>query len=911
MSITLNAFNTQAFQAAARELEQTGRAAVLHPTGTGKSCIAWNLIRHHPQMPFLWLAAGPERLALRQAELTRYAGSLPANVRFCDCSQLANATPEQWVALGSTHPGCILLDCYSELSAVCWARTVQPLLRLCPQARVLGLNAPGAQPPCRAAQELFSGHVVSEVTVAQAMARGVLPVPAGYAALLWPQEAEMELLAARIKNLCLPRGEKTFRMQYEGLSWSMRQVENPTVLLPRLLTDTNGHYLALLESAEYAAQIGPRLRELLQTADAAVRFYEADHACFADSAAVQAFRADTAPGPKVLLCINAPGVQQALGQLAGILLVRQTAEPTAFKQMLCRAFAASGGQSVPVFDLAARFDGLGNGRTLQHDCTEAMTRAGITAPGFRQEKPMQQSYRLYRRLRREMEARWDLFARAAAEAARKEGTLELPRTYQTDDGLRLGRWLEVQRQVQAGQRPGRLTAEQAARLEKLGIRWNHQMGIAWEKGFAAAQKYRIDHGDLLVPVRCRDRNGFALGEWIVYNRQRYLAGSLSRERIERLEALGMVWNTSSDLWEQNYAAAVQYYLEHGDLEVPIKYQTPSGSALGVWLGCQRAAYKAGELTAGQVERLNALNMDWVRRNDRKWYGIYAAAVRYHADHGNLNVPSEYVTPDGILLGKWVARQRYAWLFPERSSVRMTPERKELLDKLGMVWEKPDPWDQCYALALDYKQSHGSLNLPVNYKTENKILLGSWLARQRAALRTDGGSSLSPERRKALKALFQGETFGRRRARAGLSVRESNWEQNYRAAARFAKVYGHLLVPAGYLDADGLRLGTWISNLRAARKSRPDSFQVTPDHIRRLDALGMVWDAREAKWAQAYREAAAYAAAHGSLDVPVNYKSASGYYLGDWLRRMREWNAAGNNRLTAEHKAKLDALGMVW
>lgn len=144
----------------------------------------------------------------------------------------------------------------------------------------------------------------------------------------------------------------------------------------------------------------------------------------------------------------------------------------------------------------------------------------------------------------------------------------------------MGKWLELQRQVQAGQRPGRLTAEQAAKLEKLGIRWNHRLEAAWEKGFASAQKYRTEHGDLLVPVRYRDKNDFALGEWIVYNRQRYLGGNLTQNRIERLEAIGMVWSTSNDLWEQNYAAATQYYLEHGDLEVPIKYETPSGFGLG-------------------------------------------------------------------------------------------------------------------------------------------------------------------------------------------------------------------------------------------------------------------------------------------------------------------------------------------
>lgn len=162
---------------------------------------------------------------------------------------------------------------------------------------------------------------------------------------------------------------------------------------------------------------------------------------------------------------------------------------------------------------------------------------------------MQQTYRLYGKLRREMEARWEVLCQAAADAAVKEGTLELPRSYTIHSGVPVGKWLELQRQVQAGQRPGRLTAEQAAKLEKLGIRWNHRLEAAWEKGFASAQKYRTEHGDLLVPVRYRDKNDFALGEWIVYNRQRYLGGNLTQNRIERLEAIGMVWSTSNDLWE--------------------------------------------------------------------------------------------------------------------------------------------------------------------------------------------------------------------------------------------------------------------------------------------------------------------------------------------------------------------------
>ena len=912
MSMTLNPVNEAAFQKAVQSLETLNRAAVFHPTGTGKSCIAWKVVEAHPQTTFFWLVAGAQRLALRQAELTRYnGGTLPGNVRFCDCEKLAAATPEQWVRLGEQKPGCIVLDCYHELSAVCWAQSVQKLLRMCPQAKVLGLGVPNGAPVCAAAQELFADCIVSHMTVAEAMAAGTMPVPSAYAALLWPQEEELATLRARIKNLCMPKGDTSLRVQYEELSWSLRQVENLTVLLPRLLSDTSGHYLVLFESAAYQEKLGAELEQLLRTVDPAVRFYAADHACFADSAAVETFLSDTAPGPKVLLCVNAPGVQQPLEGLAGVILVRQSSLMSTFKQMLCRALVAAGSRSVPVFDLVAQFEGLGNGRTLQRDCTEAMTRAGSKTPGFRQERPMQQTYRLYGKLRREMEARWEVLCQAAADAAAKEGTLELPRSYTIHSGVPVGKWLELQRQVQAGQRPGRLTAEQAAKLEKLGIRWNHRLEAAWEKGFASAQKYRTEHGDLLVPVRYRDKNDFALGEWIVYNRQRYLGGNLTQNRIERLEAIGMVWSTSNDLWEQNYAAATQYYLEHGDLEVPIKYETPSGFGLGVWLGAQRAAHKAGELPQEQVERLDALGMDWTNRNDRKWMSLYDVAAAYYHEHGNLNVPSEYVTPDGVLLGKWVARQRYAYLNPDRSSARVTPERKALLDKLGMVWEKYDPWQERYDLALAYKTEHGDLEIPSVYKTADGVWLGSWVSRQRQALNS-GSSALSSERRKLLRTLFKGERRPSDPAADHGTVREANWERNFRSAARYARKYKHLLVPASYVDSDGVRLGVWISNLRAARKNRPDSYQVTPAHIKKLNSIGMVWDARDAKWGTAYQQAKAYYKAHGNLHASANYKSdETGFCLGDWLRRMREWDTTHDPKLTPERRAMLDKIGMEW
>ena len=274
--------------------------------------------------------------------------------------------------------------------------------------------------------------------------------------------------------------------------------------------------------------------------------------------------------------------------------------------MLCRALVACGRKPVPVFDLTAKFDGLGNGRVLQKECTTAMLRAGSEHPGFQQQKPMRQSYHLYCCLKKRTGSPVGCLLRSGR-GCRREGrnsaaALSLRHRGRSAAGPLAGNAARC-----AGQKPGRLDADRIAKLDKLGIEWKQRSELAWERAFAAAKKYRDDHGDLLVPVRYHDRSGFALGEWIVYNRQRYISGNLTRARIERLEAIGMVWNASTDLWEQSYAAAARYYLEHKDLEAPIKYVTPDGFALGVWLSSQRSSpTRPGDLTEEQIERLEAI-----------------------------------------------------------------------------------------------------------------------------------------------------------------------------------------------------------------------------------------------------------------------------------------------------------------
>ena len=74
-------------------------------------------------------------------------------------------------------------------------------------------------------------------------------------------------------------------------------------------------------------------------------------------------------------------------------------------------------------------------------------------------------------------------------------------------------------------------------------------------------------------------------------------------------------------------------------------------------------------------------MEWGGRNERQWQEAYAAAKRYFAQHGNLNVPYDYVTPEGFRLGQWVVRQRmtYKGDFPTRikSTARLSARNESV------------------------------------------------------------------------------------------------------------------------------------------------------------------------------------------------------------------------------------------
>ena len=633
VALRLFEHNEKAYHAAVRMMEQYGKAAIVHLTGTGKSYVAFKLIEDNPEKVVIWLSPSEYIFKTQLESLKRNDPDFPlANVHFYTYAKLMCCTQAQLDDIAAQKPAYIILDEFHRAGAECWGESTVALLRLCPDAKLLGLTATNVRYLDNnrdMAEELFDSCVASDMTLGEAVVRGILPAPK-YVTTVYQYQKTLAKYQARVDNLRTPG-----------------------------IQDANQKYLDAPNTDK----------------------------AFAD------FETDTSDRLKLLFCIDMLNEGVHVEEISGVILFRPTISPIVYKQQIGRTLTAGDNTAPLILDVVNNFEGLTSISGLQSEMQEAVHRLYANGEGdkivterFEVIEQVHDCRVLFERLQASLASSWDHYFSEASIYYAEHRNLNIPKRYTTPAGLSLGEWLATQRRVRAGQIPGNLTEQQIARLDSIGMVWGNRKEIAWQHGFEVAKKYHDTYGNLMVPGKYVDPDGYSLGQWIIKTRQQKLNGRLKEERIAQLDELGMMWNIFDAKWEKAFALAAAYYEENGNLNIPRFYVTAAGERLGQWVVSQQWTYPKGKLTDEQVERLNRIGMYWGNRNDSQWNEGYQEAKRYFDTHGDLNVPAGYVSPDGYNLGNWVRRQRYTRHNPAKSCAVLTEERIEKLDEIGMRWE---------------------------------------------------------------------------------------------------------------------------------------------------------------------------------------------------------------------------------
>ena len=258
-----------------------------------------------------------------------------------------------------------------------------------------------------------------------------------------------------------------------------------------------------------------------------------------------------------------------------------------------------------------------------------------------------------------------------------EDHANVPRKHVTDDGFKLGVWVNSRR---SDRTVGRLSTARIAELDALGMVWGIH-DAKYRIGVDHLRAYIAREGHANVPQRSVTDDGFTLGKWVDNRRIDRKVGCLSTARIAELDALGMAWGSTLDA---GYRIGVDhlraYIAQEGHANVPQKSVTDDGFKLGKWVSIRRRDHKVGRLSTARIAELDALGMVWDPRD--AGYRIGADHLRaYAAAAGHANMPASHVADDGFKLGVWVANRRH-----DHTVGRLSTARIAELNTLGMVWD---------------------------------------------------------------------------------------------------------------------------------------------------------------------------------------------------------------------------------
>ena len=202
---------------------------------------------------------------------------------------------------------------------------------------------------------------------------------------------------------------------------------------------------------------------------------------------------------------------------------------------------------------------------------------------------------------------------------------------------------------------------------------------------------------------------------------------------------------------------------------------------------------------------------------------FAALEAYVAETGTSRATQTYINAEGFKLGVWINTRRTDY----RRGKLSEEEIKQLEAFPGWIWDGMQAqWDELFAELEAYVAETGTSRVTQKYVSDSGFPLGSRVSERVEHYRK---GKLSEERILQLEALPDW-TWDKSQAR---------WDKSFAALEAYVAETGTSRVAQTYINAEGFKLGKWVtSNRRSYKKGT-----LSEEEIKQLEALpDWLWDA---------------------------------------------------------------------
>ena len=913
------------------------RIAILQATGTGKSYVSLRLAYEYKNKKVLYISPSEAIIEHLKSIITNNPNlnlekDFP-NLEFRTYQSLINLSREE---LSKLDVDLLITDELHHLGAPVWGKRINDIVETHPNMLLFGLSAYTVRDRGTIyerdmtnpeTEELFSGKVVSNYDLCDAMIDGVLPKPVY-------KSAYTKLLSLTNELEDILSKEKLTKKEYEEIKRLLEDTKRQITKAPgipemvRKNVKKTGKYIYFCPSLseENKNDIDTIMEEVKEWfKDYDVIFYKTTSKDEKEGQKNrEAFYNDkdldgnsTKKKLRIMFAINQYNEGVHAPDIDGVILGRATSSDIVYFEQIGRALSVKG-------------------RTKeQYDYYETLSREELIKIAKEEDIELKENITKSEIIER-------LLSPTIIDLTNNIDFIE-----ELQDNLK-DRVKEVQKSLGHSKRQIKIRdvnfdieIENKDLFEILRYVRDRLRPNNWNLMYNLATAYYNKNNNLEIQYRFKtldginyNENGYSLGVWIAKQRQNYKNRKLSQEKIELLDKIDMRFENKNNIknkigWKENYKLAKVYFEKRGNLEIPSRFKTldginydENGYSLGMWIIKQRQNYKNRKLNKDKIKLLEKIGMLFsLDMYEKEWMKNYGLAEAYFNKYNNLEISKNFKTIDGITydengynLERWIYTQRKVY-----RNGKLGKEKIELLDKIGMRFENKKNiigWEEYYKLAKAYFEKNNSLEVSARFKTldginydENGYSLGMWIYTQRKVYRN---GKLGKEKIELLEKI--GMRFENKKNIIG-------WEEYYKLAKVYFEKDNNLEISKCFKTIDGMtyaengyNLGEWITTQRQTYKSG----KLSEEKIKLLEKIGMRFENKKniIGWEEYYKLAKVYFEKNNNLEISQSFKTLDGitydekgYNLGIWIKTQRQFYK--NGKLNKERIELLDKIGMVW
>ena len=367
--IDLYDHNKAAYEKAEEMMAKEGKAAIIHPTGTGKSFIAYAFIERNPNIRFLWLGPSDYIYYLQMEKLWLKQHVRFKNVVFYTYNRLMWHDEE----MEDIKPDFVILDEFHRAGAKEWGKTARKLLGMYPKARVLGLSATNIRYLDNRrdmADEIFKGCVASEMSICDAMAQGILPEPK-YVITAYAYKEKVDSLEAKVEKMQNGYCKEKTRRLIERFRRALGKADGMAEIFAKHMPKKDAKVIIFCSDSDHMFEMASKVPEWFSKLDISPHVYRVYTYNPESEEDFQKFMDDDSEHLKLLFCIDMLNEGIHVDGVSAVVLCRPTISPIVYKQQIGRAIATGSVDHPVIFDLVNNFESLSPIADLQNEYKKA------------------------------------------------------------------------------------------------------------------------------------------------------------------------------------------------------------------------------------------------------------------------------------------------------------------------------------------------------------------------------------------------------------------------------------------------------------------------------------------------------------------------------------------------------------